>query len=96
MTGRKFTSDLSTRRDRVSLPGSITSGSESTKAIASGELTGREADQLQDNLNYIRHDYSRMTADGRLTQGEINRLERMLDQNSEMIQNKKHNTVRRL
>jgi len=67
-----------------------------SQGIASGELTRNEADQLQDNLNYIRNDYSRMTADGRLTQGEIHRLERMLNQNSAMIQNKKHNAVRRL
>jgi hypothetical protein len=66
------------------------------QGVASGELTRREADQLQDNLNYIRKDYSRMTADGRLTRGEISRLERLLDQNSEMIQNKKQNAVRRL
>jgi len=64
--------------------------------IRSGELTRREADMLQDNLNNIRDEYSRMKADGRLTPGEAGRLERDLDINSRMIQDKRNNQIRRL
>jgi hypothetical protein len=64
--------------------------------IESGELTRKEAGMLQDNLNWIRDKYSRMKADGILTQNEQERLDKMLDQNSEMIKNKTHNPARQL
>jgi hypothetical protein len=66
------------------------------QGIKSGELTRKEAGMLQDNLNWIRDKYARMTADGILTQNEQERLDKMLDKNSEMIKNKKHNPVRKL
>lgn len=65
------------------------------EGVASGELTRGEAEILQDNLNWIRSAFMRMKADGRLTPAEIGRLNQMLDQNSAMIFNKKHNPVRR-
>jgi predicted nuclease with TOPRIM domain len=65
------------------------------KGVAKGDLTRREADILQDNLNQIRDEYSRMKADGRLTPGEADRLERDLDVNDRMIQDKRNNEIRR-
>jgi hypothetical protein len=64
--------------------------------VASGELTRLEANILHDNLNYVRGEYARMKADGLLVPREVNRLERLLEQNSQMIANKKHNIPRRL
>jgi len=64
--------------------------------IESGELTRKEAGMLQDNLNWIRDKYSRMKTDGILTQNEQERLDKMLDQNSEMITKKTHNPARQL
>ncbi len=66
------------------------------QGVRSGELTRGEADILQDNLNWIRDKFQRMKADGRLTVEEQARLDRMLDENSQMIYNKKHNAPRRL
>lgn len=66
------------------------------KGIAKGDLTQREADMLQDNLNYIRDKYSGMKADGRLTPEESYRLKRDLDINSRMIQDKRNNEIRRI
>jgi predicted PilT family ATPase len=66
------------------------------QGIESGELTRKEARILQDNLNWIRNQYARMTANGILTQNEQERLDKMLDKNSEMIKNKKHNPARQL
>lgn len=66
------------------------------QGIVKGDLTRREADMLQDNLNNIKDDYSRMKSDGRLTPGEADRLERDLDSNSRMIQDKRNNQIRRL
>ena len=66
------------------------------QGIRSGELNRREADILFDNLDRIRDQFSRMKADGRLTLEEQARLDRMLDENSRMIWNKKHNPPRRL
>jgi competence protein ComGF len=66
------------------------------QGVASRELTRAEADVLQDNLNWIRDTFARMKADGRLNQRETDRLEEMLDQNSKMIFNKKHNPIRKV
>lgn len=63
------------------------------KGIASRELTRQEADTLQDNLSWIRYEFARMTDDGRLTPGERNRLDGLLDRNDKMIFNKKHNPI---
>jgi hypothetical protein len=62
----------------------------------SGQLTRHEANMLQDNLNYIRNDFSRNSVYDRLTPHEHERLNRLLDQNSEMIYREKHNEIRRL
>jgi uncharacterized tellurite resistance protein B-like protein len=66
------------------------------EGVASRELTRGEADVLQDNLNWIRSTFARMKADGRLNQKEISKLEAMLDQNSQMISNKKNNPIKRV
>ena len=59
--------------------------------IRSRELTRGEADILMDNLNRIRDEFHRFKRDGRLTWREADRMDRMLDRNSEMIFAKKHN-----
>lgn len=66
------------------------------QGIRSGELTRKEAALLQDNLDWLKDRYARMKADNVLTKNERERLNSMLDQNSEMIKNKKHNPVKRL
>jgi len=66
------------------------------QGIRSGALTRSEADILLDNLDRIRDRFSRMKAVGRLTVEEQQRLEQMLERNSQMIYNKKHNPARRL
>lgn len=66
------------------------------QGIASGSLTRSEADILQDNLNWIKSEEARMKRDGRLTKHERERLHKMLDRNSNMIEKKKHNPARRL
>lgn len=63
------------------------------KGVASRELTRQEADTLMDNLSWIRYEFARMTDDGRLTPGERNRLDGLLDRNDKMIFNKKHNPI---
>lgn len=66
------------------------------QGIKSGELTKKEAALLQDNLDWIKNKYTRMKSDNVLTNHEQERLDNMLDQNSEMIKNKKHNPAKRL
>lgn len=66
------------------------------KGFASGQLTSAEADILQDNLNWIKAEETRLKADGKLTPKERARLNKMLDRNSNMIYKKKHNPIRRL
>jgi len=61
------------------------------QGIRSRELTRGEADILIDNLNRIRDDFQRFRSDGRLNWRESDRLDRMLDRNSEMIFAKTHN-----
>lgn len=64
------------------------------QGIMSGELTRGEADVVQDNLNYIRDEYARFRAnDGVVGPVERDRLNDMLDRNSRMIENKKHNPI---
>jgi peptidoglycan hydrolase CwlO-like protein len=59
------------------------------QGMKSGEITKREAVILQDNLDRIKDEYTRL-------QSERERLDRMLHKNSEMIWNKKHNPAKRL
>jgi uncharacterized tellurite resistance protein B-like protein len=53
--------------------------------IAKGQLTRREADIVQDNLNWIKARFNGMKRDGILTSDEIRRLDTLLDQNNRMI-----------
>ena len=62
--------------------------------IRSGELTQSEARMLQDNLNYVSDQTIRLKTDRKLTEVERDRLHRMLDQNSDMIYNRKHNLIK--
>lgn len=64
--------------------------------IEKGDLTRHEADMLQENLDHIKDEYSRMKADGRLTQQEVDRLVRDLEINDRMIQDKRSNQIKRL
>ena len=69
------------------------------QGIASRELTRNEANIVKDNLNEIGKRYSRMRKDDVLTMKEIEKLDRMLDENSKMIYREKHNrnfNIRRL
>ncbi len=66
------------------------------QGVSRGDLTRREADMLQENLNHIRDEYGRMKADGRLTPSEADRLDRDLEINSRMIQDKRNNQIRRI
>lgn len=66
------------------------------QGIKSGELTRKEAAMLQDNLDWIKNKYTRMKSDDVLMKDERGLLDSMLDQNSDMIKNKKHNPAKRL
>jgi polyhydroxyalkanoate synthesis regulator phasin len=66
------------------------------KGIKSGAITQDEAKILQDNLNYIQKEEKRLTAEGKFTQADKERLQKMLDQNSDMIYDLKSNPVKRL
>ena len=66
------------------------------QGIRSGQLTKKEAALLQNNLDWLKDKYARMKSDNVLTKHERKRLDSMLDQNSEMIKNKKHNPAKRL
>lgn len=56
-----------------------------------GKLTPREADIVQDNLDYVRRQRAKYKSDGALGRGERKRLHEMLDDNSDLIYRKKHN-----
>jgi hypothetical protein len=66
------------------------------EGIKSKELNPDEAKQIQDNLNFIKNQDARLRAEGggKLTDPQKDELHRLLDQNSDMIYNKKHNPVR--
>jgi polyhydroxyalkanoate synthesis regulator phasin len=64
--------------------------------VKSGKLTQAEAKALRDNLSYIRTEESRLKADGKLNDKEKERLNKKLDQNSKMIEDKKNNPVKAL
>lgn len=66
------------------------------QGLASGELTQEEAAVTRENLEWIRSEYGRVNADGRFTAHERDGIEQLLDANSAMIRDKKHNPVRRL
>jgi len=60
------------------------------KGVQAGALTRDEASTLQGNLDYIRNTFARQKADGKLNLQEQQRLENMLDENSKMIRQEKH------
>jgi polyhydroxyalkanoate synthesis regulator phasin len=62
--------------------------------VKSGKLTPAEASALRDNLSYIKAEETRLKADGKLDSTERQRLDKMLDRNSNMIENKKDNPVK--
>jgi hypothetical protein len=66
------------------------------QGVKSKELTREEVKVLQSNLNYIKNEDARVRAGGKLSEQERNRIHILLDQNSEMIENKKHNPVKAL
>ena len=62
--------------------------------IRSGQLTEREAQILNRNLNHIRDEEARWrTHDGRLSEDARDRLMAMLEENGRMIRNKKTNPI---
>ena len=62
--------------------------------VRSGQLTTREAQTLNSNLNYIRDEEARWkTYDGRLSEDAKDRLMATLEDNGNMIRNKKDNPV---
>jgi len=62
--------------------------------IKSGKLTQTEASALRDNLSYIKAEETRLKADGKLNAQERERLDKMLDRNGKMIEDKKSNPVK--
>ena len=64
--------------------------------VKSGKLTQSEASALRENLNYIKAEEVRLQADGKLNAQEKERLNKKLDQNSKMIEDKKNNPVKTL
>jgi hypothetical protein len=66
------------------------------QGIKSKELSPDEAKQLLDNLNFIKNQDTRLrtAGGGELTNQQKNELHKLLDQNSEMIENKKNNPVK--
>jgi hypothetical protein len=83
--------------DRIDIPDRLENQQRRIdQGIASGALIRAEADVVQDNLNWIRQEYSKAKADGRVSREEWEHIERHLDLNSRMIYDKKQNPVRRL
>ena len=66
------------------------------RGVISGTLTKDEAKIVQDNLNNIKAEEARLKKEGKLTTEEKKRLEKMLDQNSDMIRDKARNPVKRM
>lgn len=61
------------------------------QGVASGQLTPREATNLQNNQNRLKANEARAKADGVVTRAERQRLQREARHNSRKIYNKKHN-----
>ena len=66
------------------------------QGVAKGDLTRREAAIVQENLDRIRAAYARMKADGRQTVSELDRIDKKLDRNDNMIHDKRRNVIERL
>lgn len=61
------------------------------EGVRTGKLTRSEADTLQDNLNWVRNRHNQLVEQHMLTPPEMQKLDAILDQNNDMIYNKKHN-----
>ncbi len=61
--------------------------------INSGQLTRDEARTLKNNLHYIQNEAIALQSDGRLASSEKQRLNSLLDRNSEMIREKRQNPI---
>ena len=59
--------------------------------IKSGSITTREAAMLQGNLNKAKAKYADFTRDGKFTPAEEEKMHKLLDKDSEIIERKKHN-----
>jgi hypothetical protein len=59
------------------------------EGVKSKQLTQEEAKILQDNLSSIRQEGVRLQGDGKITAEEKTQLNKLLDQNNKMIQDKK-------
>jgi len=59
--------------------------------IKSGSLTKQEASTLQENLNKAKAKYADLTKDGKFTPAEEEKMHKLLDKDSEIIERKKHN-----
>ena len=59
--------------------------------IKSGSLTKEEAAGLQENLNKAKAKYAELTRDGKFTPAEEEKMHKLLDKDSEIIERKKHN-----
>ena len=66
------------------------------EGIKSGALTQDESKTLLDNLNYVQQEEKRLTAAGKFTQADKDRLNKILDQNSKMIEDLKSNPAKKL
>jgi len=62
--------------------------------LKSGKLTQAEASALRENLKRIKTEEARLKADGKLDAQEKERLDKKLDENSKMIEDKKSNPVK--
>ena len=65
-----------------------------TEGVKSKQLTQEEGKILQDNLSQIRKEGVRLQSDGKLTAEEKTQLDKMLDQNNQMIKDKKQYPVK--
>jgi polyhydroxyalkanoate synthesis regulator phasin len=66
------------------------------EGIKSGALTQNESKILLDNLNYVQQEEKRLAAGGKFTQADKERLNKILDQNSKMIDDLKSNPAKKL
>ena len=66
------------------------------EGIRSGALNQDESKTLLDNLNYIQQEEKRLTAGGKFTEADKERLNKILDQNSDMIEDLKSNPAKKL
>jgi len=66
------------------------------QGIASGALTQSEAQVVQDNLNWIKHEFGRLKNQGAIAPEQLKGLHQMLEKNSRIIYDAKHNPAVRL